>query len=151
MADASESNLTWQVIEAARFGSRLAALPTPRSQAHSLFLQGQEQKSTHCNLVKLTTLPMSSQIPLIACAWDPSSRCPISGHHASENSSKVNVVARLERLLPLSAYHTRIALPPILILIQDVATHMFMVGLPISLVVRKFSTSSSFSGGLIHG
>ena len=73
------------------------------------------------------------------------------GHHASENSSKVNVVARLERLLPLSAYHTRIALPPILILIQDVATHMFMIGLPISLVVRKFSTSSSFSGGLIHG
>jgi hypothetical protein len=33
------------------------------------------------------------------------------GHHASENSSKVNVVARLERLLPLSTYHTRIALP----------------------------------------
>ena len=42
-------------------------------------------------------------------------------------------------VLPLSAYHTKIALPPIAQLIRDVAVHMFMVGLPISLVVRKYS------------
>jgi hypothetical protein len=91
-------------------------------------------------------------IPLMACACDPSSICPISWAitlpriPARSTSSLV-----WSACCPLSAYHTRIALPPILILIQDVATHMFMVGLPISLVVRKFSTSSSFSGGLIHG
>ena len=39
-------------------------------------------------------------------------------------------------VLPISAYHTKIALPP---MARDVAVHMFMVGLPISLVVRKFS------------
>ncbi len=42
-------------------------------------------------------------------------------------------------VLPISAYHTKIALPP---MAQDVAVHMFMVGLPISLVVRKYSDSS---------
>jgi hypothetical protein len=42
-------------------------------------------------------------------------------------------------VLPLSAYHTKIALPPMLLLIRDVAVHMLMVGLPISLMVRKFS------------
>jgi uncharacterized membrane protein YagU involved in acid resistance len=34
-------------------------------------------------------------------------------------------------VLPISAYHTR--------LVRDVAVHMFMVGVPISLVVRKNS------------
>jgi hypothetical protein len=43
-------------------------------------------------------------------------------------------------VLPISAYHTKIALPPMAL---DVAVHMFMVGLPISLVVRKYSDSSS--------
>lgn len=38
-------------------------------------------------------------------------------------------------VLPLSAYHSKIALPHIV----DVATLMFMVGLPISLTVRKYS------------
>ena len=38
-------------------------------------------------------------------------------------------------VLPLSAYHTRIGLPHII----DVAVLMFMVGLPISLMVRKYS------------
>jgi hypothetical protein len=38
-------------------------------------------------------------------------------------------------VLPLSAYHTTIALPHIL----DVAVLMFMVGLPIALIVRKYS------------
>ena len=38
-------------------------------------------------------------------------------------------------VLPLSAYHTKIALPHIL----DVAVLMFMVGLPIALIVRKYS------------
>jgi len=38
-------------------------------------------------------------------------------------------------VLPLSAYHTRIALPHLM----DVATLMFMIGLPISLIVRKYS------------
>jgi hypothetical protein len=38
-------------------------------------------------------------------------------------------------VLPISAYHTKIALPSMV----DVAVHMFMVGLPISLMVRKYS------------
>jgi len=42
-------------------------------------------------------------------------------------------------VLPISAYHIQIALPPIAKLIRDVAVHMFMVGLPISMVVRKYS------------
>ncbi len=42
-------------------------------------------------------------------------------------------------VLPISAYHVTIALPPIVQLVRDVAIHMFMVGLPISLVVRKYS------------
>jgi asparagine N-glycosylation enzyme membrane subunit Stt3 len=42
-------------------------------------------------------------------------------------------------VLPLSAYHTEIALPAMPKLIRDVAVHMFMVGLPISLMVRKYS------------
>jgi uncharacterized membrane protein YagU involved in acid resistance len=46
-------------------------------------------------------------------------------------------------VLPISAYHTKIALPTMTRLIRDVAVHMFMVGLPISLVVRKYSDSSS--------
>jgi hypothetical protein len=39
----------------------------------------------------------------------------------------------------VSAYHVKIALPPIVQLIRGVAIHMFLVGLPISLMVRKFS------------
>lgn len=46
-------------------------------------------------------------------------------------------------VLPISAYHTKIALPTMTGLIRDVAVHMFMVGLPISLMVRKYSDSSS--------
>jgi hypothetical protein len=42
-------------------------------------------------------------------------------------------------VLPLSAYHTKIALPPMSHLIRDIAIHMFLVGLPISLMVRKYS------------
>ena len=42
-------------------------------------------------------------------------------------------------VLPMSAYHTKIAFPPVLHLVRDVAVHMFMVGLPISLMVRKYS------------
>lgn len=42
-------------------------------------------------------------------------------------------------VLPISAYHVKIALPPIVQLIRDIGVHMFMVGLPISLMVRKFS------------
>jgi len=42
-------------------------------------------------------------------------------------------------VLPLSAYHTKVALPRMSHLIRDVAVHIFMVGLPISLMVRKFS------------
>jgi hypothetical protein len=41
-----------------------------------------------------------------------------------------------EIVLPLSAYHTKIAFPPAAL---DVAVHMFLVGLPISLMVRKYS------------
>lgn len=39
-------------------------------------------------------------------------------------------------VLPLSAYHVEIAFPHI----KDVAILMFMIGLPISLVVRRYST-----------
>jgi hypothetical protein len=42
-------------------------------------------------------------------------------------------------VLPISAYHTKIALPTMTGLIRDVAVHMFMVGLPISLMVRRYS------------
>jgi uncharacterized membrane protein YagU involved in acid resistance len=42
-------------------------------------------------------------------------------------------------VLPMSAYHTAIALLPTAKLIRDVAVHMFLVGLPISMVVRKYS------------
>ncbi|HKW35250.1 MAG TPA: hypothetical protein VJN92_19720 [Candidatus Acidoferrum sp.] len=42
-------------------------------------------------------------------------------------------------VLPMSAYHNKIALPPVTELIRDVAILMFLVGLPISLMVRKFS------------
>ena len=42
-------------------------------------------------------------------------------------------------VLPISAYHVKIALPPLADLIKDVAIHMFLVGLPISLMVRKYS------------
>ena len=47
-------------------------------------------------------------------------------------------------VLPISAYHVKIALPPVADLIKDVAIHMFMVGLPISLMVRKYSTNATF-------
>jgi len=42
-------------------------------------------------------------------------------------------------VLPISAYHTKIVLPPTAQLIRDVGVHMFMVGLPISMMVRKYS------------
>ncbi len=42
-------------------------------------------------------------------------------------------------VLPLSAYHTEIALPPMAELARGVITHICMVGLPISLVMRKYS------------
>jgi hypothetical protein len=42
-------------------------------------------------------------------------------------------------VLPISAYHTRIALPRVAELIRAVSIHMCLVGLPISLVVRKYS------------
>jgi len=42
-------------------------------------------------------------------------------------------------VLPLSAYHATITLRPIAVLARDIAIIMIMVGLPISLVVRKYS------------
>jgi hypothetical protein len=42
-------------------------------------------------------------------------------------------------VLPLSAYHTKIAFPQTTQLIRDIAIHLFLVGLPISLIVRKYS------------
>lgn len=42
-------------------------------------------------------------------------------------------------VLPLSAYHTKIALPPIAELIKSLSIIMFLVGLPIALIVRKYS------------
>jgi xanthine/uracil permease len=49
-------------------------------------------------------------------------------------------------VLPISAYHPKIALPPMTRLIRDVTVHMFMVGLPISLVVRKNSAEPVLLG-----
>jgi hypothetical protein len=42
-------------------------------------------------------------------------------------------------VLPLSAYHVKIALPPMPELTRDITIHMLMVGLPISLMVRKYA------------
>lgn len=44
-------------------------------------------------------------------------------------------------VLPLSAYHTKIALRPMAELIKGVSILIFMVGLPIALIVRKYSDS----------
>jgi hypothetical protein len=43
-------------------------------------------------------------------------------------------------VLPLSAYHVPIMLRPTIGLARDIAIVMIMVGLPISLIVRKYST-----------
>jgi hypothetical protein len=43
-------------------------------------------------------------------------------------------------VLPLSAYHLKIELPPLSSLARDITIHMLAVGLPISLVVRRFSS-----------
>ena len=45
-------------------------------------------------------------------------------------------------VLPLSAYHVRIALPPMAKLIKAMSIVMFLVGLPIALIVRKYSNQS---------
>lgn len=42
-------------------------------------------------------------------------------------------------VLPNSAYHVGVALPSMAHLVRDVTIHMFLVGLPISLMVRKYS------------
>jgi uncharacterized membrane protein YagU involved in acid resistance len=42
-------------------------------------------------------------------------------------------------VLPLSAYHVKIALPPIGELTKGMSIVMFLVGLPIALIVRKYS------------
>lgn len=42
-------------------------------------------------------------------------------------------------VLPLSAYHVKIALPPMAELIKGMSIIMFLVGLPIALIVRKYS------------
>lgn len=49
-------------------------------------------------------------------------------------------------VLPISAYHTKVALPRMAELTRDVAVHMFLVGLPISLVVRKYSDARCTEG-----
>ncbi|MBV9340673.1 MAG: hypothetical protein JO159_07255 [Acidobacteria bacterium] len=49
-------------------------------------------------------------------------------------------------VLPMSAYHTRIAVPPLVQLTRDVVVHMLMVGLPISLVIRKYSERRLLTG-----
>ena len=43
-------------------------------------------------------------------------------------------------VLPNSAYHASMALPPTVLLVRDVGILMFLVGLPISLMVRKYSS-----------
>lgn len=43
-------------------------------------------------------------------------------------------------VLPLSAYHAELALPPTATLLKDIVLHILLIGLPISLVVRKRSS-----------
>lgn len=40
-------------------------------------------------------------------------------------------------VLPLSAYHSRLVFPPLLV--ADVLSHLFFVGLTIALIVRRYS------------
>lgn len=42
-------------------------------------------------------------------------------------------------VLPLSAYKYPLSLPPISILARDVAIHMLLIGLPISLMISRYS------------
>lgn len=42
-------------------------------------------------------------------------------------------------VLPLSAYHTKITLPPVAQLTKSMSIIMFLVGLPIALVTRNYS------------
>jgi DNA-binding LytR/AlgR family response regulator len=49
------------------------------------------------------------------------------------------------RVLPLSALHLSLALPPINVVATSLVIHILMVGLPIALVVRRYSTWSSGS------
>ena len=68
--------------------------------------------------------------------WKPLLRCPI----LSGLLYGVAVYIFMYYIvLPLSAYHTRVALPRISLLVRDVTVHMFLVGVPISWMVRKFS------------
>jgi uncharacterized membrane protein YagU involved in acid resistance len=46
-------------------------------------------------------------------------------------------------VLPMSAYHVKIAVPPMAELAKDICIHMFLVGLPIALIVRKYSNQSA--------
>lgn len=46
-------------------------------------------------------------------------------------------------VLPMSAYHTKITLPPMAELIKSISIIMFLVGLPIALIVRKYSNQSA--------
>ena len=43
-------------------------------------------------------------------------------------------------VLPLSAYHVKVTLPPVSAFIKDVTILMFLIGLPTSLVVRRYSS-----------
>src|ERR1700728_1547864 len=43
-------------------------------------------------------------------------------------------------VLPMSAYHVKVAFPSTAVLTKDIALHVLLIGLPISLVVRKYST-----------
>jgi hypothetical protein len=42
-------------------------------------------------------------------------------------------------ILPISAYHVKITLPAMAELSKNICIHMFLVGLPIGLMVRKYS------------
>jgi hypothetical protein len=46
-------------------------------------------------------------------------------------------------VLPMSAYHVKITLPAMAELTKNICIHMFLVGLPIALIVRKYSKQSA--------
>jgi hypothetical protein len=52
-------------------------------------------------------------------------------------------------VLPLSAFHLPLTLPSLPILIREVAVHMLMVGLPISLIVRRYSPFEKRGAGAL--
>jgi hypothetical protein len=78
-----------------------------------------------------------------AIFWGLSRRLPVLARHAVPAGLLYGLVIYLGMncvVLPLSALHVQPALPPLLS--WPAAAHLFLVGLPIALVARKYSASA---------